>query len=65
MSRRVRVFLGPRQAEALLEVAGRGLDEWQYELDEANGSVHGTAAQHRKALEAYRVLASALEGAGR
>jgi hypothetical protein len=65
MSRRVRVSLGQRQAEALLEVAGRGLDEWQYELDDANGSVHGTAAEHRKALEAYRVLLASLEGATR
>lgn len=65
MSRRVRVSLGERQAEALLEVAGRGLDEWQYELDDANGTMHGTAAERRKALEAYRVLASALEGARR
>jgi hypothetical protein len=67
MSRRVRLSLGQRQADALLEAASRGLDESQADLEDenGNGSVNGTAADQRKALEAYRVLASALEEARR
>jgi hypothetical protein len=57
--KRVKVVLGHRQAAALLEMAQRGLDEWQYELDDGD-SMHGTQAEYRKAIEAWRVLYAAM-----
>ncbi len=57
--KRVKVVLGHRQAEALLEAASRGLDEWRFELDDGD-SVHGSEADHRKALEAWRALYAAM-----
>jgi hypothetical protein len=53
--KRVKVVLGHRQANALLEAASRGLDEWRFELDDGD-SVHGSEADYRKAMEAWRAL---------
>jgi hypothetical protein len=58
--KRVHVVLGHRQAAALLEAASRGIDEWEAELDDLSGSVHGPASERRKALEAWRALYTAM-----
>lgn len=52
MSRRVKVVLGQRQADALLEALGRGLDEWDTELEE-NSTLGVTRADYRLAFEAF------------
>jgi hypothetical protein len=58
--RRVKITLGQRQTQALLDIASRGLDEWQYELDDGY-SLHGTAAEHREALRVWQSINTALK----
>lgn len=67
MSRRVKVVLGQRQAEALVAVASRGLDEWQFELDDLEvcgvTGLMGPRSEHTLALAAFRKVILAVEAA--
>ncbi len=59
MTRRVKVSLGPKQAEALLEIALYGIEDIGDQVD--NGD--RPAREYRKADEALIVLARAVHAA--
>jgi hypothetical protein len=58
---RARVDFTFAEAEAVLEALGRGIDEWEAELEDPTGSVHGSLADARKALRGWQKINTSLE----